>query len=288
MLTFVSEMLSSGEQVINPVVVWLVAGITALIPIIFYVLRGIGLYKLAKNKKLKCAFMAWVPLVWIYVAIKLVGETRFFGKSMAKLAVLLTIIFAFAEVVTLTYNFLIYFPYVGNYLVGNTIIIDTTVYENVPSHYFELWTNLGVYGLEGNFVNPYKNIDLIEKVVRALSMLSSILSIAYAVIIVSVLINLFRKYWPQHYVLASILSLFGLDAIFIFLIRNKKPVKYADYLRSRYQKYNSYGPYNPYGQNPYANQSYNRPSEPATPFEQFQNPKDKKPEEPFSDFSDKK
>ena len=78
-------------------------------------------------------------------------------------------------------------------------------------------------------------------------------------------------------------------------VKFEKPIKYTDYLRSRYQQYGPYGPYgpnpygpNPYGQNPYANKGNSAPSEPESPFEQFQDEKDKKPEEPFSDFSDKK
>ena len=275
--------------------VWLTAIFTALIPIVFHVLRGIGLYKLAKDKKLKSAFMAWIPFVWVFVAIKLISETRFFGKKIGNFAVVITVIFALAEVLTLTYEFMAYFPFIGNYLMGNQIIVDSTVYENLPTNYYELWANFGVYGVQGTFVNPYKNIDLIVKIMNGIYYVSAVLDILSAVIIVTVFSNLFKKYWPQHFVVASILSLFGLDGIFIFLIRNKKPVKYTDYLRSRYQQYGPYGPYgpnpygpNPYGQNPYANQGNSTPSEPESPFEQFQDEKDKKPEEPFSDFSDKK
>jgi glucan phosphoethanolaminetransferase (alkaline phosphatase superfamily) len=277
---------SPFEVDVSNVLVWVFASLVLVGIIAFHVLRAIGLYKLAKNKKLKCAFMAWIPGVWIFVAIKLIGETHFFGKSMEKLAVLLTIIFAVAEVLTLAYNLIIYFPYIGNFLMGNTIYID----QRQPASslgYYELWGGIGLYGIEGQFVNPYKNIDLIEKLMKGIYYASAIFDIAYAVIIVTVLINLFKKYWPQHYVLASILSLFGLDSIFIFLIRNKKPIKYTDYLRSRYQNHPAQGPYGPFGPNPYANQGYNKPSQPETPFEQFKDEKDKKPEEPFSGFSDK-
>ncbi|MBR2449765.1 MAG: hypothetical protein IKB30_06595 [Clostridia bacterium] len=294
MLTFISNTFSFEVPTST---VWIAVVISLLIPVALHVLRAIGLYKLAKKKELKCAFMAWLPCVWIYVAIRLIGESRIFGKTMAKFAVLFTILFAAAELLTLAYNFIIYFPYVGNYLAGRNIYIieeGTTV----PVECLEYWSGLGVYGKVGEFVGPYKNIYLIQKIMNVIYYVSAILDIAYAVIVVTVFINLFRKYWPQHYVLASILSLFGLDGIFIFVIRNKQPVSYMDYLRSRYQNYNPYGPYgpnpygqNPYGQNPYQNNPYgqnpNANAEPESPFEDFKDPSEKKPEDPFSDFSDK-
>ncbi len=290
MLTFISD---TFPFEIPNATVWITAVIALLIPVALHVLRAIGLYKLAKKKELKCAFMAWLPCVWIYVAIRLIGECRFFGTTMAKLAVLFTVLFATAELLTLAYNFIIYFPYVGNYLAGRNIYIDNNNYIELPADYVELWVGIGVYGKAGEFVNPYKNIFLIQNIMNVIYYVSAILDIAYAIIIVTVLINLFRKYWPQHYILASILSLFGLDGIFIFVIRNKQPVSYMDYLRSRYQHYNPYGPYgpNPYGQNPYQNNAYgqnpNANAEPESPFEDFQDPSEKKPKDPFSDFSDK-
>ena len=283
MLTFISDTFSFE---IPSTTIWITAVIALLIPVALHVLRAIGLYKLAKKKELKCAFIAWIPCVWIYVAIRLIGESRIFGTTMAKLAVIFTVVFAAAELVTLAYNFIVYFPYIGNYLAGRNIYI---VEEGsvVPVECLEYWS-----------VGPYKNIYLIQNIMNVIYYVSAILDIAYAVIIVTVLINLFRKYWPQHYVLASILSLFGLDGIFIFVIRNKQPVNYMDYIRSRYQNYNPYGPYgpnpygqNPYGQNPYQNNPYgqnpNANAEPESPFEDFQDPSEKKPEDPFSDFSDK-
>ena len=81
--------------------------------------------------------------------------------------------------------------------------------------------------------------------------------------------------------LASLLSIFlGLFPIFMFAIRKKSAVNWADYMRSRYGAYgNPYG--NPYN-NPY-NGGGNSAENAQTPFEDFE----KKKEEPFKDFEDK-
>ena len=75
MITIFSE----GFALEVPIGMILTVLITSLIiPLAFYVLRSIGLYKLAKRKNLKCAFMAFIPCVWIYVACRLVAESKFF------------------------------------------------------------------------------------------------------------------------------------------------------------------------------------------------------------------
>ena len=89
----------------------------------FYVLRSIGLYALAKNNGIDHAFVAWIPFAWIYVACKLISETRMFGWSFKNIAVWALIIFSVSGVLDIVYNVLTYFPAVGYFLQGGTITI---------------------------------------------------------------------------------------------------------------------------------------------------------------------
>lgn len=255
-----------------------------IVPVTFYVLRAIGLYKLAKRKKLKCAFVAWIPVAWVYVVCKLISESKIFGLSVGKYAWLITLICVFAFLLTATYNFLIFFPFIGNYLAGHPIYIVASM-EDITPDMFVLWGNFPLCGEVGAFKNPYANFALVKKLLTAISLASRVVSFVQLVLLVSLFVCLFRKYWPSHCMLCSILSLFGLDGPFIFAIRNKEPINYMDYLKERYRAYGN--PYaNPYGRPPYNNGQWQGGTneQPDSPFEQFEDKKNRKPEDPFSDF----
>lgn len=289
--------------------VYIVLALTLLCPLIFYVLRSIGVYMLAKRAKLKTAFLAFFPCLWVYPATRLSKEVRFFKSTLAKWAIAFVLIYTFAELLVLTYNFLIYFPLVGNYLFGREIYLavdEAGVAELIRLGYTEYQAISGVYinlaagATNGAFVYPYEFLN-VGKWLHAISILNNILNIAVLVIELTVFFNLFRKYWPQHFILGTIFSMFGLFPVFVFVIRNKKPMSYIEYLRTRYQ--NMYGPYGPYGhygpqgpqgpygqnnpygnaQNPYGNQNtggYNQ-----NPFEEFESKANRPPEEPFANFN---
>ena len=87
--------------------------------------------------------------------------------------------------------------------------------------------------------------------------------------------------------LFSILSIFGLFGPFVFAVRNREPIDYMDYVRSRYRYYgNPYGggPYN----NPYGNPPQNQQRPPETPFSEFAERGEIDPGDPFADFSNDK
>ena len=258
-----------------------------LVPITFYVLRSIGLFKLAKRKKLKCAFVAWIPVAWVYVICKLISEYKIFGLSIGKYAWLITTICVLAGLLMAAYEFLLYFPFIGNYLAGRNIYIVSSG-EDITANMVVLWDNFPLCGEVGAFKNPYSNLIAVKKILYAVNLLSNLLGLIQTVLMISLYVHLFRKYWPQHYMLGAILSLFGLDGPFVFAIRNKEPVNYMDYLSKRYRAYgNPYGnPYNPYGRpNDYGpNQGSGAYKQPDEPFGDFEDKKNKKPEDPFSDF----
>ena len=196
-----------------------------------------------------------------------------------------------SQILTVVYNFLVYFPLAGNFLVGNEIIICND-YQAAASGLVEFWVpGEGIWYREGFFKYPYQDLYKMVKLLDVLSWISLPLDLMCIVIEITLLLNLFKKYWPERFVLAFIMSIFfGLTGIFIFIIRKKDPINYNDFLRSRYQAYGPYGyyygprpPHGPYGQNPNANRPVDK-----GPFEDYANPNERTPEEPFSAYNNDK
>ena len=237
----------------------------------FYALRSIGVYKLAKSQGIGNAFLAFIPCVWMFTACKIIGKSRFFGFTIEKAAVWICVVFSCAAIVPLAYNFLTYFPYIMYYLQGGELtFINGVLYV-------------------GNDFNNLFNVPAVNVITRILFFLNYLLRLAEIFITVSVYIALFKKFWPEHYILAAVLSFFGLFPIMVFAVRNKKAVDFNEYIRSRY-----YGAgYTPYGNRYYGNGNqnnacgtpYGNPSDKKDePFDEFSN----RPEEPFSEFNDDK
>lgn len=294
MITIFSE---GFAHEVSPSMILTVLIVSLIVPVAFYVLRSIGLYKLAKRKNFKFAIIAFIPCVWIYVACRLVAESKFFGTTIGKLAIVFTIVFAVAELLTLTYQFLLYFPLVGNYFMGREIFISTDVEYAASQGFKPFWTDDNQIWISESFVYPYKDIYKMVKIINGLYYVSMIFDLAYMVIELTVLYNLFRKYWPQRHVLAFVMSVFlGLSGPFIFAIRNKQPINYIDYLRSRYNSYGPYGPYygprGPYNNNGYGqngsqyNQQYQQ-TPPKGPFDEYADKSERVPDEPFGQYNQK-
>ena len=278
-----------GAKQVQDAWVWAIVIVSILVEIALYLLRSIGVYKLAKRQEIKNPILAWIPLLWFFIAIKLVGESRFFNKPIKKLAVLLCVIFALSEFITFAIDFMTYFPLVGNYLKGNTIYVF--VEEELQSTGLNPYYWLPNVYVDQSFVYPLFDptiypIQSIAVVLRIVNVVMNMLSFATLFIEVFVYFALFRKYWPSHHVLAGILSTFGLFAPFVFAIRNKPAVNYHDYLRSRYGAYgvNFGNPYN--GHNYGQGETPHQTNRPDYPFEDFADKKDKKPENPFKEFDD--
>ncbi len=281
MIHFVTA--SSFSSADNGLIYLIIAIVSALaLPITFYVLRSIGLFLLAKKGKVKHAWLAWLPCVWFYVACKLIKEIKIFGSTFGKMAVVFTVVFALAQILFFVNDFLAYFPIVGNIILNKSnvyVVLEETslLPNNVREYAF-----LGGFYVDGSFIYPYKDVFAVGRIMTAISYVSMIFDLASLIISISLYINLFRKYWPAHFLLVAILSAMGLFGVMVFVIRNKQPINYADYVRSRYASYygSQGGPNGPYGY--YGGQS--APRQPEEPFSEYQDPKDKKPEDPFSDF----
>lgn len=242
---------SSTEYALVPTYYVILAIIFMALPAIaLYVLRSIGLYKLAKNNNVKGKAFAWIPFLWIYTACKLCGSVRFFGKTHKSLPIIFTVLFTIAGILPIVYDFLAYFPVVGYYLQGGTVSFGNPLTES-SQLYMTVLENVGIYvETTGHFAfnNPYSNPSVVYKVLDSLYYVVSILEIAVIFIEVPVYFDLFRKYIPQRALLFGLLSVFlNIFPIMVFIIRNKKAVDYNEYMRQRYNAY--YGGMN--------NQNYN-------------------------------
>lgn len=296
MFNFQLGMFDSNGGRITQEGLWMVIAFTIAVELVFYVFRSIGVYTLAKRQKLKKAWFAFVPCLWLYTVCKLLKKQKFFGKPYEKMAIWLCLIFTVTQILNLVYQILIYFP-IFDYVLfqGKTVYFSLnemgdgfTPYRIVPGVYFEEGT-VDLFALQS-----------LAKVLNLLGYVTPLFDLATTVITVFTYIALFRTYWPQHYTVISILCIFlDLFPIFVFVIRKKNPINFNDYMRSRFGSYaRSYGPYgnpygNPYGQNggqnsqangnPYGNASQSRPD---NPFEEFAGKGEKKPEDPFEEFKD--
>ena len=273
--------------------IWTGLAIALAIILAFYVLRSIGLFVLAKRQNIKHAFFAWIPLVWFYIFCKLIGKSRIFNMPYEKVAVWLCVVFAVSELLVIVISFLSYFPLFQYSLIeGGTLYIATgEQLGNGMVRYMTIEGGLGIYGTKK--ILPFgMAIGNYNKLIEVLNLFSMLFDLASIIITISAYFAFFRKYLPQHYMLASLLSIFISPAlaIFIFVCRKKDPMDYNEYIRSRYQAYqNPYqNPYsNPYNQGGY-NGGYQAPKQPDHPFSEFAEKGEVDPGDPFDEFDKKK
>lgn len=269
--------IAGGEGTLPIEVPKLVVIFLALIPLLvsltFYVFRAIGVSVLSKKAGVKQYRLAWVPFLWIYPLAKALKNERFIFNTYSKLAFWLTFAFTLAGVITFAYNFLTFFPLAGYYLQGGEVVIKETIdgLTIIPGQ---------------NFLNPFDR-PFLNAVKTFLGFLCGanngiigLTEIVSAVITIFMYFAVFRRYWPQNYIWASILSVVGIFPIMIFIIRKRKPLSYQEFIRERMGRFS-----NPYGPNPYGTPN-NRPNEQPSPFSEYETPK-KKDEDPFPEFSDK-
>ncbi len=256
--------------------------------IALYVLRSIGLYVMAKKQDLKHKKLAFVPILWVYVMAKLIGSVFILGKERKGFALTITVIFTIFELLSLTSAFLAYFPLVGYYLSGGEVAINLAEEGAFLRELVEYPLIGEIYvqpaGTVGGLVMPYANVLAVSKVIFIFDLIAELLNLVYLFASIFIYINLFRKYWPRHFILAVVLSIL-IDpafAILVFCLRKKEPMSYEEYLRSIGVRV-----YNPYvdGQNVNGSSHRENPNV-SNPFEDF--PEEKTThEEPFSEFDKK-
>lgn len=246
---------------------------------ILFILQGIGLYKMAKNRKMQKAWMSFVPFANVYYMGKMTGECAFFGHKMKRtgLYAMLVQIFLFA----------LYALQIGLEL---SLYVQLGAPNGYTGYYVPQW-----YNGTGAIVNFYNDYYLFG------DMIIMIADLAFKVFLVMLLTSLYRQYNPKMHMPFATLSLFIPESRYIILFawRNKKHIDYEEYMRKRQEEFirrqqqyqNMYGnPNNPYGNpyqrgygpygNPYGS-PYGNPYNRNQSEEQKQESKD----EPFSEFA---
>lgn len=289
MLYYISE--SGYTQISNGTVIAVAVAIFAIIAA-FYVLRGLGLYKLAKKYGVKYPILAWFPFTWFYVAGMLLGDVALFGRKIEKFALIAFIVFTVSGVFYSGVRLVSYIPVVGFFLQGGTTYISysTTNFTGCNAIFD---TSFGYVGLV-RFIDPYS--DTLWKVLNILSYVARLFSIVSLIFTVLVYSNFFRSFLPNHYFIATLssilLSSFGLFGVWAFVVRNNERIKYADYMRARYAAF--YGVNRGYGDG--GNGAYQPPRQENgdgdDPFSDVEGEKKKSgsdgSDDPFGEFDDKK
>ncbi len=231
------------------------------VPIAVYLLRSIGIYKLAKNHGIDKAFLAWIPFAWVYPLCILVKEFLFFGTPYGKIALPICIIFCVYGGLSAIYDFMVYLPLIRYFFLGGEIYLSSsaTAVASVTSEAQSFW-------LEGTIIYgkniQYYGSNLVYKLLNKINLIMSLLDLVKVIVLINLYIVLFRKFWPKHYIVAAVMSAFGLFPIFVFVIRNKVAMSFEQYVNS--MKTNS------------SNNTYRETSE----------PKRSKKDDPFSEFGD--
>ncbi|MBQ6727343.1 MAG: hypothetical protein IJQ87_00150 [Clostridia bacterium] len=259
--------------------------IAVLIAIAFYVLRSIGVYTMAKKAGKNKPWLAFIPFAWIYTASTLSKNYTLFGRPTKRFALYMTIVFCVAEAIGIAYSVVTYFPLAGYYLSGeNVYYIEGSYYPNYMIQYPFTSFCTEKYAMSYVYNGAY------QTVMSIIGRLRTVINIVEIFFIISLYFSIFRDYAPERYWLASILSVFGLFPIFVFIFRNRTPINYEEYLRARFNMYNNpYGnPYN--GQNNYNYNSTQKREEPYSDFGGQDNGKynDTPKESPFGEFPDDK
>lgn len=250
------------------------------------VLGGFGLMKMAKKQGKKYHALAFIPIVNTWYAGYVAGETTVFGKKMKRAglyAALLEAAAVAASVLSVVLEF-----YLASYAVsvpyeevGTVTYYEILISPDVASAH--MWMLEALYGLGE---------------VGWLDIVTGILSLAFIVFEVIVLIALFKKYSPRNYtVLTVVCVLFPVREIVFFALRNRTPIDYREYLRRCAEAYarrnypygNPYGGQNPYGNDPYgpngqSGQNGQGGQGDPSPFRDFDPPQGGNSDDPFDEF----
>ncbi len=237
----------------------LIASICVAFWLAVYVLMGIGLYVMGKNRNIPRPYLSFVPFARYYYMGKVAGQTQIFGKKIKNLGLVIAITAAVTTVLNFLYNLRVYFPLIYTLSQGNSVVfILNDVGELVTNSYGYEWNNA---------------ILVLSEIAYYISYFGDILLVFLKIM---VYIELFKKYSPEHYFLYSILCIFfPIDGIFVFCLRKKVAVNFNDYLKERFMRM----------QGTFMG---HRPTPPDNPFREFGERGDNDPGDPFADFANEK
>ena len=224
-----------------------------------YFFRGFALYKMAKNRNIECAYLAFVPFACYVLLGKLQTGSKYANRT--RYAYLVALVSIAVEVAA-------------------AVVIDICFAINPLKQIFG-----GVALTKESFTSSAG--------FTFLNLLSSLAQITFVVSVLFAYSNVYKAYVPaknRKYTLFNVLAYIlttstFLAAIFLFVNRNRQPVDYDEYVayvraRNGYYGYPPAGGYNGYNRN-----SDNNSKPQDDPFSEFS----KKDEgDPFADFGEHK
>ena len=262
--------------------------ISVCIGLTFFILQGVGLYCMAKKRRLAHRAWAFIPFVNILLMGRLAGETTFFGQKIKRAGLYAMIAQIVATAITLLYIVAeLHLHYSG-----------CIAYEEVDG----VLESFRVYWNEGANANSFERF-LYNYYADFAYLLNMIFGLMFEILMLIILMSLFKKYNPEGYIWMTVVVLIVPLArcVILFVLRHRRAMDYQAYMRAkqdayarRYQQY--YGPNgNPYGGNPYGGNPYGGTPYGGNPQNQgqkeepfFEFDSHKKPEDPFSEFSSDK
>ncbi len=237
------------------VMFFVLAGIQAAEYLALYLLRGIAAYKMAKRMGIKNAWLAFIPCGCFYLIGKLQDESGAFSKSNNVWALMALISSAIYATLAIAIDAISTIPTLVS-IISTTemtdIITDASIVSSTVSEFL-----------------PYPMYFA---------------GLAFTVSSLFIYMNVYRAYSPKMATRFSIIAVavsvvFNTDilfAIFLFTMRNKERVSYADYVKDKMGDFGRYyGPFGGYG-NGGTNKYYD---------ERRNSPPPKREEDPFSEFS---
>lgn len=251
--------LSASEQglVVNETALLLISlGVSFAITLVTFVLKGVGLYTIARRENVKHAEFAFIPFLSIYLLGKIIGGVKIFGYHVKNLGLVTMITMITYYVLAAVYD-------------------GFMCYENVV----ELFTT----GEVGSVIESYGSVwvDVV------LYVLMAVFALIYLVLEVFLIFSFFLYYGGKYQMLYSLLSIFidPLFGILVFALRKKERFDYGNYMKMRFDSYKGTR----------SGGGFNNPQEPFTtnddkdPFEEYRDKKRSKADDidVFEDYSDK-
>ena len=232
----------------------------------FFIFQGFGLYTMAKNRRMKDKWKAFVPFVNIHYIGKLSGKCYIFGQRVKHAG-----LYAMLAQIVVTV------------LCGLVIASEIYLYSTCGMPMYDKWNIPYWTGLQGFSLAVSRFFDVSDYIL-------SIFNLVYTLLMLVLLFGLYKKYYPQNYMIFGFLVLLEplSRCIVIFVLRNRQAVDYEAYMRARYEAYmrrrQQYQ--NPHGDtygNPYRNQHNNPYGNAYGSSQPSQNMSE--PEDPFAEFS---
>ena len=252
---------------------YVLLGLTFAAWVAVFVLQGLGIYRMAKNRGIKKRALAFIPFVNLWYMGKLAGTCSFYGQKIKRaglytmLVQIISSVLSILQMVGLVYLMTKY----GALLLNDNGQLNQSI----------------IYGTFDNFIFSFIDIS---------GLILLILAVVYCFMMNILMSGIYKQYAPGSYRMLGLLTLICPPSrgIVMFVMRNRKAIDYEAYIKARHEEYlrrqqqyysqygNPYGRPNPYGQNPYGTQNpYGQAPNP-----QAYRPEPKKPEDPFEEFAD--